>query len=59
MNLVLWWDKKGGRSEKRMSELNMAGRLLDRVVLTDRVVTGDALYRNRRLCERIVSEGGD
>ena len=37
----------------------MAGKLLDRVVLTDRVVTGDALYRNRRLCERIICEGGD
>ncbi len=51
--------QKGGRSAKRKSELNMAGKLPDRVVLTDRVVTGDALYCNRRLCERIVSEGGD
>ena len=48
MSLVLWWDKRGDRSAKRKSELNMAGRLLDRVVLTDRGVTGDALYRNRR-----------
>ena len=37
----------------------MAGRLLDRVVLTDRVVTGDALYCNRRLCEQVMDAGGD
>ncbi len=48
MSLVLWWDKKGDRSAKRKSELNMAGKFLNRVVLTDRGVTGDALYRNRR-----------
>ncbi len=37
----------------------MAGNLLDRVVVSDRVVTGDALYCQRQLCERIVCEGGD
>lgn len=37
----------------------MAGKLLDRVVLTDRVVTGDALYCNRNLCEQVMESGGD
>ena len=37
----------------------MAGKLLDRVVLTDRVVTGDALYCNRNLCEQVMEAGGD
>ncbi|MCY4651770.1 MAG: ISAs1 family transposase [Dehalococcoidia bacterium] len=37
----------------------MAGELLDRVVLTDRVVTGDALYCNRKLCEQVMEAGGD
>ena len=39
----------GDCSGKRRSELNMASELLDRVVLTDRVVTGDELYCNRKL----------
>ena len=37
----------------------MASELLDRVVLTDRVVTGDALYCNRKLCEQVMEAGGD
>ena len=37
----------------------MASELLDRVVLTDRVVTGDALYYNRKLCEQVMEAGGD
>ena len=37
----------------------MAGKLLNRVVLTDRVVTGDALYCNRNLCEQVMDAGGD
>lgn len=37
----------------------MANRLLDSVSVAGRVVTGDALYCQRRLCDRIVSAGGD
>ena len=37
----------------------MAGALLETMTVTDRVVTGDALYCQRRLCERVVGEGGD
>ena len=58
--LGLMVGQKGGDcSENQKSELNMASKLLDTVVLTDRVVTGDALYCQRRLCERTVSVGGD
>ncbi len=59
MNLVLWWDKRGERSSKRESELSMASKLLDRVVVPDRVVTGDALYCNRNLCQQVMEAGGD
>ena len=37
----------------------MADALLERIDLTDRVVTGDALYCQRRLCEQVTGEGGD
>ena len=37
----------------------MASDLLDSISVKGKVVTGDALYCQRRLCERIVSEGGD
>ena len=41
------------------SELEVAGGLLRTTLLRDRVVTGDALYCQRQLCERVVDEGGD
>ena len=37
----------------------MAGALLDTIKVTDRLLTADALYCQRQLCERMVSEGGD
>ena len=37
----------------------MADALLERVSMTDRVLTGDALYCQRQLCEQVVDEGGD
>lgn len=37
----------------------MAGALLESVPMTDRVLTGDALYCQRKLCEQVVDEGGD
>ena len=46
-------------AERHQSELAMAGSLLETLVVTDRVVTGDALYCQRWLCEQVVSEGGD
>ena len=46
-------------AEKQESELSMAVSLLERVSMTDRVLTGDALYCQRQLCEQVVDEGGD
>ena len=40
-------------------ELNAAPELLAQVPLRGKVVTGDALYAQRGLCEQIVSGGGD
>jgi predicted transposase YbfD/YdcC len=37
----------------------MASSLLERMIVTDRVVTGDALYCQRQLCEQVVGGGGD
>lgn len=37
----------------------MAPRLLEGIDLQDRVVTGDALYAQRNLCQQIVDGGGD
>ena len=41
------------------SELSMARALLARVRIRGRVLTGDALYCQRWLCERVVEGGGD
>lgn len=46
------------KAEKERSELAMASSLLDRVMVTDRVITGDALYCQRQLCEQVVKRGG-
>jgi len=37
----------------------MADRLLDLLPLKGAIITGDALYANRSLCQKIVSRGGD
>lgn len=46
-------------AEKQESELSMAVSLLERVSMRGRVLTGDALYCQRRLCRQVVDEGGD
>ena len=51
--------KRGVTAEKHQSELAMASSLLERMIVTDRVVTGDALYCQRQLCEQVVGGGGD
>ena len=45
-------------AEKQESESSMAVSLLETVSMTDRVLTGDALYCQRQLCEQVVDEGG-
>jgi predicted transposase YbfD/YdcC len=43
---------------KREAELSVGPRVLDRVEVRGRVVTGDALYCQRALCRRICRRGG-
>lgn len=40
-------------------ELKVAPQLLGELPLTGRVVTGDALYAQRELCQQVVEAGGD
>ena len=54
-----YWDKRGGRRERKESELGMASGLLARLELPGKVVTGDALYAQRELSERVLGQGGD
>jgi predicted transposase YbfD/YdcC len=53
------WRKRGVRSSKHEAELTVAPALLGQVALEGRVVTGDALYCQRKLCQQILAAGGD
>lgn len=53
------WHKRGVRGEGHEAELSLAPHLLKVVPLQGRVVTGDALYCQRRVCQQVVEEGGD
>jgi predicted transposase YbfD/YdcC len=44
---------------KQEAELSMAPRLLTRVQLAGRLLSGDALYCQRALCEQVRQAGGD
>lgn len=59
MGLARCWRKRGVRSGEHDCELNAAKRLLKKIHLKGNVVTGDALYAQRRLCEQILACGGD
>ena len=54
-----YWDKRGGRGECKESELGMASGLLAQLELRGKVVTGDALYAQRELSQRVLERGGD
>ena len=54
-----YWDKRGGRGECKESELGMASGLLAQLELRGKVVTGDALYAQRELSQRVLEQGGD
>ena len=57
---VAWyWDKRGVRGDAKESELGMATTLLGQLELEGRVVTGDALYCQQELSQRILKQGGD
>ena len=54
-----YWDKRGVRGEGKESELGLASGLLAQLDLTEKVVTGDALYAQRELSLRVLEQGGD
>ncbi len=54
-----YWDKRGVRGECKESELGMASGLLAQLELRGKVVTGDALYAQRELSQRVLERGGD
>jgi predicted transposase YbfD/YdcC len=53
------WHKRGIRPGDHEGELTEAPTLLARLPLAGRVVTGDALYCQRSLCQQIRDAGGD
>jgi predicted transposase YbfD/YdcC len=48
-----------GEIDKAEAELTVAPSLIDRVDWQGRVLTGDALFCQRNLCEQVVEAGGD
>lgn len=48
-----------GSADKAASELNAAPAVIRQVNWAGRVLTGDALYCQRPLCEQVVAAGGD
>ena len=42
----------------KKNELDALPRLLDQLALRGRVVTGDAWFTQRKVCQRIVAQGG-
>ena len=50
------WPKRG--VEEKEGELTVAPELLAQVDLTERVVTGDALYAQKNLSRQVVEQGG-
>src|SRR4030067_2072482 len=59
LGLAWCWRKRGVRSSEQDCELNAAKRLLKKIHLKGNVVTGDALYAQRGVCEQFLASGGD
>jgi predicted transposase YbfD/YdcC len=53
------WRSRGVRAAEHEAELTVAPSLLEQVEVAGRIVTGDALYCQRRICGRVVERGGD
>jgi len=53
------WRKKGVSRPTHEAELSVAPALLAALPLAGRVVTGDALYCQREVCQQILDAGGD
>ena len=47
------------RVDEKTNEHKAALELLRQLVLTDRVVVGDAMFCQREVCQQIVDSGGD
>ena len=52
------WRKRGARTREHEAELTVAPGLLEQIPVAGKIVTGDALYCQRALCQRIVERGG-
>lgn len=52
------WPKRGVKTADHEGELTVAPSVLEGFPLAQRIVTGDALYCQRGLCQRIVEGGG-
>lgn len=57
--VVLAEEPIGHGQEKAEAELTVAPALLDRIAWPGRVLTGDALFCQRTLCEQVLAAGGD
>ena len=53
------WRKRGVSGDKQEAELTVAPRLLAQIPVQGAVITGDALYCQRSLCQQILAAGGD
>ena len=54
-----WWVKRGVSPTEYEMELKAAPELIESVPLKGKVLTGDALYCQREICEQVVTQGGD
>jgi predicted transposase YbfD/YdcC len=59
MGLAWCWPKRGVRTDDHEGELTVAPEVLEALPLEGRVVTSDALYCQRHLCQQILDRGGD
>jgi predicted transposase YbfD/YdcC len=53
------WPKRGVKTDEHEAELVVAPQVLAAVPLAGHVVTGDALYCQRTICQQILDGGGD
>jgi predicted transposase YbfD/YdcC len=53
------WGKRGVRTERKEAELSVASRLLEGIDLRGRLVTGDALFAQKGLCQQVIDGCGD
>lgn len=53
------WRKRGVRADTHEGELTIAATVLAQLPLAGRLLTGDAQYCQRTLCQQVVERGGD